>query len=202
VRRARTPSGRWFTLTDTVGFVRHLPHQLIEAFRSTLEEVADADLILHVVDGSDADPRAQISAVREVLGQIGANEVPELVVVNKADEADPLEIRGLRVAERGAVVVSARTGRGLDDLLAAVEAALPRRDAEVSALVPYGRSDLVARAHQEGEVLAVAHCEGGTQLTARVPPELAAQLAGASNGARGGTKGPPSAGSRAAREPS
>jgi GTP-binding protein HflX len=202
VRRARTPSGRWFTLTDTVGFVRHLPHQLVEAFRSTLEEVADAELILHVVDGSDADPRAQISAVREVLGQIGANEVPELVVVNKADEADPLEIRGLRVAERGAVVVSARTGRGLDDLLAAVEAALPRRDAEVSALVPYGRSDLVARAHQEGEVLAVAHCEGGTQLTARVPPDLAAQLAGASNGARGGAKGPPLAGSRAAREPS
>jgi GTP-binding protein HflX len=202
VRRARTPSGRWFTLTDTVGFVRHLPHQLVEAFRSTLEEVADADLILHVVDGSDADPRAQISAVREVLGQIGANEVPELVVVNKADEADPLEIRGLRLTERGAVVVSARTGRGLDDLLAAVEAALPRRDAEVSALVPYGRSDLVARAHQEGEVLAVAHCEGGTQLTARVPPDLAAQRAGASNGARGGTKGPSSAGSRAAREPS
>src|SRR5580692_2525555 len=190
VRKARTPAGRPFTLTDTVGFVRHLPHQLVEAFRSTLEEVAEADLILHVVDGSDADPRAQIAAVREVLGQIGAARVPELVVVNKADEADPLEIRGLRLAERGAVVVSARTGRGLDDLLAAVEAALPRRDAEVSALVPYGRSDLVARAHQEGEVLAVAHCEGGTQLTARVPPDLAAQLAGASNGARGGTKGP------------
>src|SRR5437764_6653548 len=139
VRRARTPSGRWFTLADTVGFVRHLPHQLVEAFRSTLEEVADADLILHVVDGSDADPRAQISAVREVLGQIGADKVPEIVVVNKADEADPLEVKGLRLAERGAVVVSARTGRGLDGLLAAVEAALPRRDAEVSALVPYGR---------------------------------------------------------------
>src|SRR5689334_3106879 len=182
VRRARTPSGRWFTLTDTVGFVRHLPHQLVEAFGSTLEEVADADLILHVVDGSDADPRAQISAVREVLGQIGAAEVPEVVVVNKSDEADPLEIKGLCLAERGAVVVSARTGAGLADLLAAIEAALPRRDAEVSALVPYGRSDLIARAHQEGEVLAVAHCEEGTQLTARVPPDLAAQLAGASPG--------------------
>ena len=190
VRRARTPSGRWFTLTDTVGFVRHLPHQLVEAFRSTLEEVADADLILHVVDGSDADPRAQISAVREVLGQIGAGKVPELVVVNKADEADPLEIKGLRLAERGAVVVSARTGRGLDDLIAAVEAALPR-DAEVSALVPYGRSDLVARVHREGEVLAVAHCEGGTQLTARVPPDLAAQLAGASAAPPRGTAGSP-----------
>jgi GTP-binding protein HflX len=188
VRRARTPSGRWFTLTDTVGFVRHLPHQLVEAFRSTLEEVAEADLILHIVDGSDADPRAQIAAVREVLGEIGATKVPELVVVNKADAADPLEIKGLCLAERGAVVVSARTGQGLADLLAAVEAALPGRDTEVTALVPFGRSDLVARAHREGEVLAVAHCEGGTQLTARVPPDLAAQLAGASAGAGPGAK--------------
>jgi len=105
--------------------------------------------------------------------------VPELVVVNKADAADPIEVKGLCLAERGAVVVSARTGQGLPDLLAAIEAALPGRDTEVSALVPYGRGDLVARAHEEGEVLAVAHREGGTQLTARVPPELAAQLAGA-----------------------
>jgi GTPase len=202
VRRARTPSGRWFTLTDTVGFVRHLPHQLVEAFRSTLEEVAEADLVLHVVDGSDADPRAQISAVREVLGQIGAGSVPELVAVNKADAADPLEIKGLCLAERGAVVVSARTGRGLDDLLAAIEAALPRRDAEVSALVPYGRGDLVARAHQEGEVLAVAHCEGGTQLTARVPPELAAQLADASTGSPNGTMVPVATRSRPGSNPS
>src|SRR5579863_2044464 len=188
VRRARTPSGRWFTLTDTVGFVRHLPHQLVEAFRSTLEEVADADLILHVVDASDPDPRAQITAVREVLGEIGAAKVPELVVVNKADAADPLEIKGLCLAERGAVVVSARTGLGLADLLAAVEAALPGRDTEVTALVPFGRGDLVARAHREGEVLAVAHCTGGAQLTARVPPDLAAQLAGASAGAGPGAK--------------
>jgi GTP-binding protein HflX len=179
VRRARTPSGRWFTLTDTVGFVRHLPHQLVEAFRATLEEVADADLILHVVDGSDADPRAQISAVRQVLGQIGAAGVPEIVVVNKADAADPLEVKGLCLDERRSVVVSARTGQGLGDLLAAIEAALPRRDSEVSALVPYGRGDLVARAHREGEVLAVAHCEDGTRLTARVPPDLAAKLNGA-----------------------
>src|SRR5499425_563253 len=139
VRRARTSSGRWFTLTDTVGFVRHLPHQVVEAFRSTLEEVAQADLILHVVDGSDADPRAQLSAVREVLGQIGAARVPEVVVVNKSDEADPLEIKSLRLAERGSVVVSARAGTGLPELLARIEDALPRRDAEVSALVPYGR---------------------------------------------------------------
>jgi len=105
--------------------------------------------------------------------------VPELVVVNKADEADPLAIKGLRLAERGCVVVSARAGTGLDELLARIEGALPRRDAEISALVPYGRSDLVARAHREGEVLAVAHCAEGTRLTARVPPDLAAQLASA-----------------------
>jgi GTP-binding protein HflX len=179
VRRARTPAGRWFTLADTVGFVRHLPHQLVDAFGSTLEEVADADLILHVVDASDADPFAQIRAVREVLAEIGAADVPEIVVINKADEADPLAIKGLRLAERGSVVVSARAGTGLDDLLARVEEALPRRDPEVSALVPYGRGDLVARAHEEGEVLTLQHCEDGTQLTARVPPELAAQLASA-----------------------
>jgi GTP-binding protein HflX len=179
VRRARTPGGRWFTLTDTVGFVRHLPHQLVEAFRSTLEEVAEADLILHVVDGSDADPQAQISAVREVLGQIGAGGVPELVVINKADAADPIALNGLRLAERGCVVVSARAGTGLDELLAAVEAALPRRDEEVSALVPYRRGDLVARVHQEGEVIALRHGKEGTQLTARVPPDLAAALVSA-----------------------
>src|SRR5262250_1428016 len=161
VRRARTPAGRWFTLTDTVGFVRHLPHQLVDAFGSTLEEVADADLILHVVDGSDADPFAQIKAVREVLAEIGAGDVPELVVINKADAADPLTIKGLCLAERGSVVVSAQAGTGLPELLARIEDVLPRRDAEVSALVPYGRGDLVARAHREGEVLEVAHCAEG-----------------------------------------
>ena len=176
VRKARTPAGRWFTLTDTVGFVRHLPHQLVEAFRSTLEEVAEADLILHVVDGSDANPQAQISAVREVLGEIGAGNVAELVVINKADTADPIELKALRLREPHSVVVSARTGAGLDDLLAAIEAALPQRDREVCAVVPYVRGDLVARAHQEGEVLALHHSEAGTELTARVPPDLAAEI--------------------------
>ncbi len=176
VRRARTPGGWPFTLTDTVGFVRHLPHQLVDAFRSTLEEVAEADLILHVVDGSDAEPRAQIAAVREVLGQIGAGDVPELVVINKADEADPIEVEGLRLAERESMVVSARTGAGIDDLLRELERLLPRHDREVSVMVPYDRGDLVSRAHQEGEVLAVRHGQDGTELTARVPPGLAAEL--------------------------
>ena len=180
VRRARTPSGRWFTLTDTVGFVRHLPHQLVEAFRSTLEEVAQADLILHVVDGSDADPYAQLAAVREVLAEIGAADVPEIVVVNKADSADPVEVKGLAAKERDCVVVSARTGAGIDDLLAAVEDRLPRSEVRVSVLVPYDRGDLVARVHQEGEVLALRHEAQGTELTARVPPGLATELQSAS----------------------
>ena len=176
VRRARTPAGRGFTLTDTVGFVRHLPHQLVDAFRSTLEEVAEADLILHVVDGSDADPQSQIAAVREVLAEIGAGEVPEVIVINKADVADPNEVKALRLRERGCVLVSARTGEGIDGLLAAVEQALPWRDQQVCAVIPYDRSDLVARAHEEGEVLSLRHGAEGTELTARVPHGLAREL--------------------------
>ncbi len=176
VRRAKLPSGTVFTLTDTVGFVRHLPHQLVDAFRSTLEEVAEADLILHVVDGSDADPRSQIAAVREVLAEIGARDVPELVVFNKADMADPIELKGLQLAERQSVLVSARTGDGTADLLAEIERLLPRRNAQVSVVLPYARGDLLARAHQEGEVLQVEHTGAGTALTARVPPGLAAEL--------------------------
>ena len=112
VRKATTPTGRLFTLADTVGFVRHLPHQLVEAFRSTLEEVSDADLILHVVDGSDDFPEGQIAAVREVLAEIGAGEVPELIVINKSDIADPLVVGRIRSREPHSVVVSAATGRG------------------------------------------------------------------------------------------
>ncbi|HEX9030933.1 MAG TPA: GTPase HflX [Streptosporangiaceae bacterium] len=176
VRKGRLPSGAPITLTDTVGFVRHLPHQLVEAFRSTLEEVADADLILHVVDGSDADPRSQITAVREVLAEIGAREVPELVVFNKADAADELVLKGLQLAEPQSVAVSARTGEGLPHLLDEIERLLPRLNAEVSVVVPYARGDLLARAHEEGEVIRVEHTGAGTALVARVPPGLAAEL--------------------------
>jgi GTPase len=176
VRKARLPCGGQFTLTDTVGFVRHLPHQLVEAFRSTLEEVADADLVLHVVDCSDADPRSQIAAVREVLSEIGARDVPELVVFNKADMADEIELKGLQLAEPQSVVASARTGEGLALLLEAVERLLPRPSREVSVVIPYSRGDLVARAHSEGEVLGVEHTDAGSQLTARVPAGLAAEL--------------------------
>jgi GTPase len=176
VRRAVTPSGRGYTLTDTVGFVRHLPHQLVEAFRSTLEETADADLIVHVVDGSDAEPEAQIAAVRGVLAEIGAADVPELVVVNKIDSADPVVLAGLRAREPGSLSVSAKTGAGLAILRDAIEAAMPRLDVLVKVVVPYRRGDLVARAHAEGEVLAAEHAAEGTRLEARVSAGLAAQL--------------------------
>ncbi len=176
VRKARLPSGAPFTLTDTVGFVRHLPHQLVDAFRSTLEEVADADLILHVVDSSDADPRSQIAAVREVLGEVGAREVPELVVFNKADAAPEIDLKGLRLVEPQSVAVSALTGAGMPELLAEIERLLPRLVTEVNVLLPYARGDLLARAHQEGEVLSVEHTGAGTVLAARVPPGLAHEL--------------------------
>jgi GTP-binding protein HflX len=176
VRRAETPSGRAFTLTDTVGFVRHLPHQLVEAFRSTLEETAEADLVVHVVDGSDPEPEAQIAAVRGVLAEIGAAHVPELVVVNKIDTADPVVLQALRAREPGSISVSAKTGAGLAQLRDAIEAALPRLDAQVRVVVPYARGDLVARAHADGEVLHAEHVADGTLLEDRVPPGLAAQL--------------------------
>jgi len=178
VRKAKAPSGWPYTLTDTVGFVRHLPHQLVDAFRSTLEEVADADLILHVVDGSDADPRSQLAAVREVLAEVGAGAVPELVVINKADNADLIELEGLQLTERQSVVVSVRTGAGLDKLEAEIERLLPRQFREVNVVIPYDRGDLLSRAHDEGEILTVAHGGAGTELIAKVPLGLAAELDG------------------------
>jgi len=176
VRKAQTPAGRAFTLADTVGFVRHLPHQLVEAFRSTLEEVADADLVLHVVDGSDGDPEAQLDAVRVVLREIGADGLPELVVINKADAADPLALARLRRREPNSVVVSARTGEGLAELLAVIERDLPRIDREVRLLLPYDRGDLVARVHDQGEVLKLEHTGEGTELHARVPESLTGEI--------------------------
>jgi GTPase len=176
VRRAVTPDGRDFTLTDTVGFVRHLPHQLVEAFRSTLEEITDADLVLHIVDGSDAEPEVQLAAVRAVLGEIGAAHLPELVVVNKADAADPYVVERIVRREPTAVVVSARTGQGIEELMAAMQVVLPRPDVEIDVLLPYDRGDLVSRVHERGEVLSAEHTALGTRLRARVGPALAAEL--------------------------
>jgi GTP-binding protein HflX len=176
VRRAQSPDGREYTLTDTVGFVRHLPHQLVDAFRSTLEEVAAADLLLHVVDGSDPDPLGQIEAVRVVLGEIDASAVPEVIVVNKVDAMTEDDILTLRQALPGAAWVSARTGAGIDALRELVAGRLPRPEVDVDVLVPYDRGDLVARVHRDGEVLAESHEDAGTRLTARVDGALAAAL--------------------------
>jgi GTP-binding protein HflX len=176
VRKARTTDGRAFTLTDTVGFVRHLPHQLVEAFRSTLEEVTAADLILHVVDGSHPDPESQLAAVREVFGEIGALSVPEVVVVNKIDAADPLVLGRLQRREASALLVSARTGAGLGELVDVLTRELPRPEVEVEVLLPYSRGDLVARLHRDGEIISELHTADGTLLRARVLPGMAAQL--------------------------
>ncbi|WP_130493123.1 GTPase HflX [Motilibacter rhizosphaerae] len=177
VRRAETPEGRAYTITDTVGFVRHLPHQLVEAFRSTLEEVRDSDLILHVVDGSHSSPELQLAAVREVLGEIDARHVRELVVVNKADAADPAVLDRLRRNERDVVIVSAKTGEGIAELKRAVEEALPRPEVTVDVVLPYAAGALVARVHERGEVLREEHLGEGTRLVARVSEALAGELA-------------------------
>jgi GTP-binding protein HflX len=176
VRRAETADGRVYTLADTVGFVRHLPHELIESFRSTLEEAADADLLIHVVDGAHADPEGQLSAVRDVLADIGAGGVPELVVINKADAADPLVVARLLRHERHAVAVSARTGEGIAGLKVLIDDELPRPAVEIDALVPYDRGELVSQVHSTGEIISVEHLTGGTHVHARVPERLAAAL--------------------------
>jgi len=176
-RRDTTSDGRVYTLTDTVGFVRHLPTDLVEAFRSTLEETVDADLLLHVVDGSDPDPQGQIAAVRQVLAEIGAVDRPEQLVINKADRADPDVLAVLKSHYPDAVVVSARTGQGLDRLRAVIEERLPTPHVEITALVPWDRGDLVDRIHREGEMLLLEHSGEGTLVRARVHPDLAAKLA-------------------------
>ncbi len=176
-RRTTTADGRVYTMSDTVGFVRHLPHQLVEAFRSTLEEVADSDLILHVVDGSHPDPEGQLAAVREVFAEIAAGKVPELVVINKADAADPLVVQRLLTREPHSVVVSARTGEGIAEALAAVEAELPRPGVQFAALLPYERGDLIDRLHRHGEIDSMEHTADGTRISGRANPDLAGELA-------------------------
>jgi GTPase len=176
-RRTQTADGRWFTVSDTVGFVRHLPHQLVEAFRSTLEEVSDADLVVHVVDGSHADPEGQVAAVREVFAEIGADHVPELIVVNKIDVADPLTVARLRAREPHLVAVSAKTGEGIAEALKVIENELPRPEVTFAALVPYSRGDLLNRLHQHGEIETLEHTSDGTRVSGRAHADLAADLA-------------------------
>lgn len=176
-RRSQTDDGRIYTLTDTVGFVRHLPHDLVEAFRSTLEESVEADLLLHVVDASDPDPQGQIDAVRAVLSEIGASHVPELLVFNKSDVADSATLMGLRATYPDSVVVSARTGRGVDNLLAEIAERLPRPEVAFDAVIPYERGDLVDRIHKEAQIDDLEHIETGTHVVGRARADLADELA-------------------------
>ena len=176
-RRAAATDGRVYTLTDTVGFVRHLPHDLIEAFASTLEESAQADLLVHVVDGSDPDPVGQISAVRAVLADIGAAEIPELIVINKVDRVLGETLSTLHANYSDAVFVSARTGTGIEQLRLTIESRLPRPEIEIRVLIPYERGDLVNRIHQSGEFRSTEHTATGTLIVARVNPSLAGELA-------------------------
>nr|WP_146363746.1 GTPase HflX [Arthrobacter yangruifuii] len=177
IRKAQTEDGIGYTLADTVGFVRSLPTQLVEAFRSTLEEVADADLILHVVDASHPDPEGQIVAVRTVLAEVDARKVPEIIVLNKADAADPFVLERLRQRESRHVVVSARTGEGIPELLQAISEGIPRPGVDLELLVPYERGEVVSRLHQQdAEILSVEHVEDGTRMHVKVREGLAAEL--------------------------
>jgi GTP-binding protein HflX len=169
VRKSETADGRAYTLTDTVGFVRNLPHQLVEAFRSTLEEVAEADVIVHVVDAAHPDPASQLSTVRDVIGEIGARDIPEIVVFNKVDLLKDDDQRLLlRALEPTAIFVSARTGEGVAELQARVAELVPSPSVQVDLLVPYDRGDVVASLHDRGRILSTEYVESGTRVSAMI----------------------------------
>ncbi|MBO1902088.1 GTPase HflX [Leucobacter weissii] len=176
VRHSETGDGRRFTYADTVGFVRQLPHQLVEAFRSTFEEVADADVILHVVDASHPDPAAQLQTVRAVIAEVEAQGIPELVVFNKSDLIDDTQRVILHGLVPDAEFVSARTGEGIEALRRRIDAALPLPDREVTAVIPYDRGDLIAELHERNRVLSTEYTEDGTRVHAFVGGETVAKL--------------------------
>ena len=173
VRKTTSSDGRIYTLSDTVGFVRHLPHQLIEAFKSTLEEVSGADLIVHVVDGAHPDPQEQIRAVRAVINEIGGGEIAEIIAINKADVAPPEKLMQLLREEPNSFAFSARTGFGIETLVAAIEAALPRPRVEIKTVIPFSRGDLVSAIHERGEIFTETYLSEGTSIHALVDGSLA-----------------------------
>lgn len=177
VRKAQTPDGIGYTLSDTVGFVRSLPTQLVEAFRSTLEEVADADVILHVVDASHPDPEGQIRAVREVIADLDARRIPEIIALNKADAVDPFILERMRQRESNHVIVSARTGEGIDELKQKIADTIPRPSLEVKLLIPYNHGEVISRLHAwDAEIKSTAFVSDGTFVTALVREDVAAEL--------------------------
>ncbi|MBK5266456.1 MAG: GTPase HflX [Acidimicrobiia bacterium] len=168
VRKAHLPSGDDILLSDTVGFVRRLPHMLVEAFRSTLEEINDATMMLHIVDGSDPGAESQIAAVREVLVEIGAAEIEEQLVFNKIDLADPVAIGRLHRVFPDAAFVSALTGEGVGDLGHTIAKRLADQYEDVKLSIPYDRADVVAAIYRDGTVLSTDHGEEGTVVRARI----------------------------------
>ena len=176
VRKTQTSDGRIYTLSDTVGFVRHLPHQLIDAFKSTLEEVSESDLIVHVVDGSHPDPFEQIKAVRLVIDEIGGKDIPEIIAINKVDIADPNVIMEILRKEPNSYAFSVRTGFGVEGLLHAIESSLPRPSVEIKVVIPYDRGDLVHAIHERGEIFSEQYIAEGTSIHARVDGGLAQRI--------------------------
>jgi GTP-binding protein HflX len=168
-RRLRLPGGEVALVSDTVGFVRRLPHELVEAFKSTLEEVAQVDMLVHVVDGSAPDAEQQVEAVGTVLREIGAFDRPELLVVNKLDVADPGVVDDMVASHEGAVAVSAATGEGIEKLQEVIAARLRMLDPVVELAVPYERGDVVAALHRDGDVLVEVHGDRETRVRARIP---------------------------------
>jgi len=176
VRRTETEDGRPYTLTDTVGFVRNLPHELVEAFRSTLEEVERADVIVHVVDASHPDPASQLLTVREVIGELGAKDIPELVVFNKVDLVDDNARVILRGFEPKALFASARTGEGIEELRSQLSGLIPRPDIRVELLVPYENGEVISALHERGTILSSTYEEAGTRVVALVTAQHEASL--------------------------
>jgi GTP-binding protein HflX len=175
-RRLTLPGGRSATLSDTVGFVRHLPHELVEAFKSTLEEVGRADLILHVADASATDVTEQTVAVREVLGEIGAADVPEILALNKWDRLDEASQARIRRRFPDGVPLSALTGEGLDELRTRIAAAMARGTTTATLLIPFARSDVLARLHREADILAAEDLPEGTRVRAQLDERLRREL--------------------------
>ena len=173
VRKCETTEGRVYTLSDTVGFVRHLPHQLGDAFKSTLEEVSGADLIVHVVDGAHPDPFEQIRAVRQVIAEIGGGDIPEIIAINKVDIASPDVVMEILRKEPNSYAFSVRSGFGIDGLVHAIEKSLPHPAVEISTVIPYHRGDLVSAIHETGEILSEEHLAHGTAIHAYVDGGLA-----------------------------
>jgi GTP-binding protein HflX len=176
VRKTETPDGRPYTLADTVGFVRQLPHQLVEAFRSTFEEVTMSDVIVQVVDGSHPDPAQQIKTVRDVMGEVDARNIPEIMVFNKSDLVDADQRLALRGLEPHAVFVSTFTGEGVDELKQLIAATIPDLNVEITVVIPYDHGELVSLVHEFGHVLEAVYVDSGTRIHAKVPDWLARKL--------------------------